>query len=79
MGNDGSAGALEIKKQGGMVFAESPETAIVYGMPREVSECGAADRSVALDMMAKEITRTVVPKDDNIVASTGRIEQAGKK
>ena len=79
MGNDGSAGALEIKKQGGMVFAESPETAIVYGMPREVGECGAADRSVALDMMAKEITRAVIPKDYNNIAFAGRSEQAGKK
>jgi len=79
MGNDGADGALEIKKQGGMVFAESPETAIVYGMPREVSESGAADRSVALDKMAKEIARAVVPRNEDGVECTDRIEQARKK
>jgi len=79
MGNDGTAGALEIKKEGGMVFAESSETAIVYGMPREAAECGAADRSVALDMMAKEIARVVAVRNENGVIFADRNEQARKK
>jgi len=62
MGNDGTEGAIEIKKRGGKVFAESAETAIVYGMPREATECGAAERNIPLDKMAKEIIRTVAPK-----------------
>lgn len=57
MGNDGTAGSKEIKKQGGSVFAESAETAIVYGMPREVTECGAADKCLALDSISKEIVK----------------------
>ncbi len=61
MGNDGKEGSLDIKQHGGTVFSESAETAIVYGMPREVRESGAADRSVTLDMMVKEISRTVKP------------------
>jgi len=62
MGNDGAEGAMEIKNRGGVVLAESPETAIVYGMPREVAECGAADDLVALDMMAKKIAKVVARK-----------------
>lgn len=55
MGNDGSKGVRAIKEQGGYVIAESEETAIVYGMPREAVATGAVDRSVPLDRVASEI------------------------
>ncbi len=55
MGNDGSKGVRAIKEQGGRVIAESEETAIVYGMPREAVATGVVDRCVALDKVAAEI------------------------
>ena len=55
MGNDGSQGVRAIKEQGGYVIAESEETAIVYGMPREALATGVVDRSVPLDRIASEI------------------------
>ncbi len=55
MGNDGSKGVRAIKEQGGYVIAESEETAIVYGMPREAVATGVVDRSVPLDRVAAEI------------------------
>ncbi|MBW4053909.1 MAG: chemotaxis response regulator protein-glutamate methylesterase [Proteobacteria bacterium] len=55
MGNDGSKGVRAIKEQGGRVIAESEETAIVYGMPREAVATGVVDRCVTLDRVAAEI------------------------
>lgn len=55
MGNDGSRGVRAIKERGGFVIAESEETAIVYGMPREAVATGAVDRSVPLDKVVVEI------------------------
>jgi len=55
MGNDGSKGVRIIKEHGGYVFAESEETAIVYGMPREAVATGTVDCCVPLDRIASEI------------------------
>ncbi len=55
MGNDGSKGVRIIKEQGGRVIAESEETAIVYGMPREAVATGVVDSCVPLDRVASEI------------------------
>ncbi len=55
MGNDGSRGVRIVKEQGGYVIAESEETAIVYGMPREAVATGVVDRCVPLDRIAAEI------------------------
>lgn len=55
MGNDGARGVRCVKNAGGTVFAESEETAIVYGMPREAIATGGVDRIVTLDTAAEEI------------------------
>lgn len=55
MGNDGSKGIRTIKEHGGYVIAESEETAIVYGMPREAVATGVVDCSVPLNRVASEI------------------------
>lgn len=55
MGNDGSKGVRTIKENGGYVFAESEESAIVYGMPREAVATGVVDSSIPLDRIAAEI------------------------
>lgn len=55
MGNDGSKGVRAVKEQGGYVIAESDETAVVYGMPREAVATGLVDRVVPLQRVAREI------------------------
>ncbi len=57
MGNDGSMGIRAVKEQGGYVIAESEESAIVYGMPREAVATGVVDRTVPLDQIAAEIVQ----------------------
>jgi two-component system chemotaxis response regulator CheB len=55
MGNDGSQGVRTIKQQGGFVIAESEESAIVYGMPREAVATGIVDRVIPLHKISTEI------------------------
>jgi two-component system chemotaxis response regulator CheB len=55
MGRDGLAGAHAIKARGGVVLAESAETAVIYGMPRALAEAALADRMVPIEDMAAAI------------------------
>jgi two-component system chemotaxis response regulator CheB len=55
MGNDGSKGVRTVHEQGGCVLAESDETSIVYGMPREAVATGFVDKVVPLHRVAREI------------------------
>lgn len=55
MGNDGSKGAVAVKEQGGLVLAESEDSAVVYGMPREAVATGCVDRMVPLPGVSQAI------------------------
>jgi two-component system chemotaxis response regulator CheB len=55
MGNDGSQGVVKIKDAGGGVLAESEESAVVFGMPREAIAKGVVDKIVPLEKMAGAI------------------------
>jgi len=55
MGNDGSKGVRTVHEQGGYLIAESDESAVVYGMPREAVATGLVDRVVPLQRVAREI------------------------
>jgi two-component system chemotaxis response regulator CheB len=59
MGSDGREGAGWIKSQGGLVYTESEESCVVYGMPRSVAEANLSDRSIPLDRMAQAIMEVV--------------------
>ena len=59
MGSDGLKGVGAIKKKGGLIFTESEETCVVYGMPRSVVEAGLSDYQVPLNQMAKTIRDAV--------------------
>jgi two-component system chemotaxis response regulator CheB len=48
MGSDGALGAKAIQKAGGEVWAESEETAVIYGMPQEAVATGAVSRVLPL-------------------------------
>lgn len=48
MGSDGAVGAKSIRKVGGEVWAESEETAVIYGMPQEAVATGAVNRVLPL-------------------------------
>lgn len=65
MGRDGADAMERIYKSGGMTIAESEDTAIVYGMPKEVIKRGAAKRIVPRQHIAEAIIKAVDGKKKN--------------
>lgn len=55
MGNDGADGTRRIKLHGGKVLAESEESSVVFGMPKEAIATGDVARVVTLDGMCEAI------------------------
>jgi two-component system chemotaxis response regulator CheB len=49
MGNDGARGMLEMREAGAHTIAQSEDSCVVFGMPREAIELGAAKEVAALD------------------------------
>jgi two-component system chemotaxis response regulator CheB len=52
MGRDGAAGLLALRHAGALTIAQDEATSVVFGMPREAIQIGAADRVLALDQIA---------------------------
>lgn len=57
MGLDGREGAAAVRRAGGLVLAESAETAVVYGMPHAAAAAGAVDELLPLHALAPRIVR----------------------
>ena len=55
MGDDGARGVVAVKNAGGVVLAEAPETAVIYGMPGAAVRTGAVDRSLSLRELAAQV------------------------
>ncbi len=62
MGDDGRRGSLAIQERGGRVFAESEETAVIFGMPAQAIRAGAVDEVVPLHAVPAAI-QSVVASD----------------
>ena len=59
MGDDGTAGACQVKAAGGRVIAESEETAVIYGMPKQVVSAGVADKVLPLHAIPVAVQRGI--------------------
>ncbi len=55
MGNDGAAGTVNIHDAGGRIVAESEESSVVFGMPKEAIATGKVCKIVPLDMICNTI------------------------
>jgi len=53
MGDDGVEGARAIRDAGGLVIAESQETAVVYGMPGAAVRAGIPQKVLGLPQIAE--------------------------
>ena len=51
MGADGAKGLLKMRQAGARTLAQDEATCVVYGMPREAANLGAAERILPLDQM----------------------------
>lgn len=56
MGSDGSDAFAEIKQRGGRTIAESEESAVVFGMPKELIEKRGASLVMAAEKIAAQLT-----------------------
>jgi two-component system chemotaxis response regulator CheB len=55
MGDDGAKGVLAVKNAGGVILAESPETAVIYGMPGAAVRTGAVDHHLPLRTLGDKL------------------------
>ncbi|MBL0728515.1 chemotaxis response regulator protein-glutamate methylesterase [Piscinibacter sp. HJYY11] len=60
MGDDGAAGLLEMRNQGGRTLAQDEESCVVFGMPKEAIKRGGAERVVPLSAIGSEIQRQLL-------------------
>ena len=56
MGRDGAAGLLALRHAGALTIAQDEATSVVFGMPKEAIEIGAAHRVLALNQIAPALT-----------------------
>lgn len=59
MGRDGARGLKEIRERGGRTIAQNAETCVVYGMPREAVQMGAAEEILPLDRIGPTLVEWV--------------------
>lgn len=57
MGQDGSAGIINLKEKGAKIIAQDQSTSIVYGMPKAAVETGKVDSVVPLGQIADEVMK----------------------
>jgi two-component system, chemotaxis family, protein-glutamate methylesterase/glutaminase len=55
MGRDGAAGLLAMRRAGARCLAQDEESSVVFGMPKEAWELGAAEKLVGLDRAVDQI------------------------
>jgi two-component system chemotaxis response regulator CheB len=60
IGKDGATGMKAMRDGGARCFAQDEQTSVVYGMPREAFEIGAAERQVSIEQMAKALAEARV-------------------
>ncbi len=57
MGADGAKGLLAMRQAGARTIAQNEETCVVFGMPREAIQLGAAERVLPIEDVAAEALR----------------------
>ena len=63
MGADGSQGIQPLRRQGAVTLAESQESSIVFGMPKEAIQTGCIDEVLALDGLIERVMRFSAGRD----------------
>jgi two-component system chemotaxis response regulator CheB len=63
MGRDGAQGLLELRHAGGRTLVQDEATSLIYGMPKAAAELDAAERSLPLEAIARDIVASLsVPR-----------------
>ena len=75
-GTDGSSGARAIKEHGGIVIAQSPESAKFDGMPRNIINLGISDYIMAPEEIGEELVS--LPDALSVLPSIRHEEEDGR-
>ena len=59
IGRDGAEGLLRLRRAGWHTVAQDESSSVVFGMPREAIEIGAADEIVPLEQIPEKIIEMV--------------------
>jgi len=62
MGDDGAEAIRRVRERGGKTIAESPDTAIIFGMPGQAIKTGAVEHVLPLNEIAGAIERLCYPR-----------------
>jgi two-component system, chemotaxis family, protein-glutamate methylesterase/glutaminase len=60
MGGDGTKGCQSIKSRNATIFAESEETAIIYGMPKQAVNAGVVDHILKLEDIIPSLSKSIM-------------------
>ena len=63
MGRDGAAGLLALRHAGALTIAQDEASSVVFGMPKEAIQMGAADRVLALNQIATALAEVAREAD----------------
>lgn len=63
IGRDGTAGLIEMKKNGSPTIGQDEATSVVYGMPKAAFDAGVIDRQLPLNLIAAAIMNRVKTSD----------------
>jgi two-component system, chemotaxis family, protein-glutamate methylesterase/glutaminase len=66
MGRDGASGLLDIRRAGGFTIAQDEATSVVYGMPREAAQIGAAVQVLPLSEIGPALASTSVERAEAV-------------
>ena len=64
MGDDGADAIRRVRERGGRTIAESPDTAIIFGMPSQAIKTGAIEQVLPLGEIAGAIERLCYPRSN---------------
>lgn len=62
MGNDGTNGLKEVRKNKGYVIAQDQQSSVVFGMPRRAIEAGVVDSILSLDELCHLLPKIIGEK-----------------
>ncbi|MGV8527294.1 chemotaxis protein CheB [Pseudomonas aeruginosa] len=78
MGKDGARGLLAIRQAGGYTLAQDEATCVVYGMPREAVELGAAEDVLPLERIAAALLQQAARRSEPATRTSRPLPGGGR-
>jgi two-component system, chemotaxis family, protein-glutamate methylesterase/glutaminase len=73
MGADGARGLLAMHEAGAYTLAQDEDSCVVFGMPKEAIQMGAADKVAPLDQMSRQVLDALARNVAGSLCGAGRV------